>query len=105
MKNTMKIKESELHEMIKASVKKIVNEGNHMRNAEPNQLYSNCDKAMAHIKAAMNIWRKVGKQDEIRGRADSKWAIIMQHLKNAFDGVNAYSFESLEIEHMTEDKK
>ena len=94
----MKIKETELRKIINESVDKALKEGNYMRNADAANLYNNCDKAEAHIKAAMNIWQKVGKQDEIRGRADSQWAIIMKTLKQVKDAINAYSFESLEAE-------
>ena len=94
----MKIKKTELRRIVNESVDKVLKEGNYIRNANTNDLYTNCDKAEAHIKAAMNIWQKVGKQDEIRGRADSQWAIIMKTLKQVKDAINAYSFESLEAE-------
>ena len=92
----IKLNSDEFKNLVLESIGKVLSESNYMRNAGKEDIYNNMDKAEAHIKAAMNIWKKVGQFDELRGVATGEWTMIMQTMKKLAADINKYSFETLD---------
>ena len=92
----IKLNSDEFKNLVLESIGKVLSESNYMRNAGREDIYNNMDKVEAHIKAAMNIWKKVGQFDELRGVATGEWTMIMQTMKKLAADINKYSFETLD---------
>jgi len=96
-----KLTETDLHNIVKETVNKIlkettINEKNQIRNANANNVLPNVEKTQNHIKAAMNCFKKVGQFDDIKGKHNSYYAQIMKLLTTANKYLDRYYWETIE---------
>ena len=82
--------------IINEAIQKVINERNDLRNVGNINVNDECFKAQDHIKAAINIWKKVGQYDSGRGQAGSWWSTAMKYLTQAKNVVERYAWEGVE---------